>query len=439
MMAINAHNEFYAPPSAYVEVFEPMFAYYPYGASESPPIFETAWKTSSYSELSDALVAAPLPATHTPVSPFDASSSENGSVEHDCHSSLESPSSYSETHSVELPNSASAEDSNNTHIDRLVKIEHRDLDDNLVFEKTIDCDSHPVLEIAPHLRSNPRHKRPRLRERMRSMMGIFHADPFATGHEGASPALLSPDALCPSIMTFALCDGGDMVQVEDPDALASVVLGSLLSFDDSDGEYGDHPSGGKHCPEEPTSLGCESPELPYTGTHQRQEANAVSPFSVRHSREKLRSRVVPLLRKETPLAHQCDQCGKAFKRPSGLTMHMHTHSGLKRASFAYACLRAVTGSDMRRPVAFICPVPACGKPFSVRSNARRHYRTHNDGKPDSPPKMLFDGCLPPDEHERLYVVWRLTGTLSTSDSAAEIGYKHVAGNFSDSDDASELY
>ncbi|CAL1699702.1 unnamed protein product [Somion occarium] len=53
--------------------------------------------------------------------------------------------------------------------------------------------------------------------------------------------------------------------------------------------------------------------------------------------------------------HQCNICAKWFPRPSGLATHMNSHSGA-------------------RP--YKCPVEGCAKSFAVRSNAKRHLRTH---------------------------------------------------------------
>ncbi|KAI0266512.1 hypothetical protein BC834DRAFT_132402 [Gloeopeniophorella convolvens] len=53
--------------------------------------------------------------------------------------------------------------------------------------------------------------------------------------------------------------------------------------------------------------------------------------------------------------HQCQTCQKWFPRPSGLATHMNTHSGAKP---------------------YTCPVPGCCRRFGVRSNAKRHLRTH---------------------------------------------------------------
>ncbi|CCL98227.1 uncharacterized protein FIBRA_00221 [Fibroporia radiculosa] len=53
--------------------------------------------------------------------------------------------------------------------------------------------------------------------------------------------------------------------------------------------------------------------------------------------------------------HQCSVCSKLFPRPSGLATHMNSHSGAKP---------------------YKCPIPTCTKSFAVRSNAKRHLRTH---------------------------------------------------------------
>ncbi|OAX41628.1 hypothetical protein K503DRAFT_685048 [Rhizopogon vinicolor AM-OR11-026] len=53
--------------------------------------------------------------------------------------------------------------------------------------------------------------------------------------------------------------------------------------------------------------------------------------------------------------HECEICHKNFPRPSGLNTHMNSHSGAKP---------------------FKCPVSSCDKRFAVRSNAKRHLKTH---------------------------------------------------------------
>ncbi|KAI1782976.1 hypothetical protein LXA43DRAFT_1048693 [Ganoderma leucocontextum] len=83
--------------------------------------------------------------------------------------------------------------------------------------------------------------------------------------------------------------------------------------------------------------------------------------------------------------HQCTVCFKLFPRPSGLATHMNSHSGAKP---------------------FKCPIPTCTKSFAVRSNAKRHLRTHgifptSDHPSTSPSQFTvgFDTPLVSEVHE----------------------------------------
>ncbi|KAG7095377.1 hypothetical protein E1B28_006134 [Marasmius oreades] len=60
-------------------------------------------------------------------------------------------------------------------------------------------------------------------------------------------------------------------------------------------------------------------------------------------------------KKKKSKMHKCDICDKLFPRPSGLKTHMNTHNNVKP---------------------FACEYPGCNRSFTVRSNARRHLRTH---------------------------------------------------------------
>ncbi|KAF9512441.1 hypothetical protein BS47DRAFT_1297661, partial [Hydnum rufescens UP504] len=53
--------------------------------------------------------------------------------------------------------------------------------------------------------------------------------------------------------------------------------------------------------------------------------------------------------------YECNHCQKRFNRPSGLKIHLNTHTGDKP---------------------YLCPYPSCGRHFSVLSNMRRHSRSH---------------------------------------------------------------
>ncbi|KAG5734044.1 Zinc finger protein [Termitomyces sp. T112] len=61
------------------------------------------------------------------------------------------------------------------------------------------------------------------------------------------------------------------------------------------------------------------------------------------------------VKKKKSKMHQCEVCGKFFPRPSGLKTHMNTHNNLKP---------------------FSCGFEGCSRTFTVRSNAKRHLRTH---------------------------------------------------------------
>ncbi|KIY69513.1 hypothetical protein CYLTODRAFT_349295 [Cylindrobasidium torrendii FP15055 ss-10] len=62
-----------------------------------------------------------------------------------------------------------------------------------------------------------------------------------------------------------------------------------------------------------------------------------------------------------PSRHECNICGKRFSRPSGLKIHVTTHTGEKP---------------------YVCSEDGCGRAFSVQSNMRRHVRIVHQGGGD---------------------------------------------------------
>jgi len=64
------------------------------------------------------------------------------------------------------------------------------------------------------------------------------------------------------------------------------------------------------------------------------------------------------VKKSKSKMHCCEICFKKFPRPSGLRTHMNTHS-----------------ASHVKP--YPCGFPGCTRSFVVRSNARRHLRTHS--------------------------------------------------------------
>lgn len=94
-------------------------------------------------------------------------------------------------------------------------------------------------------------------------------------------------------------------------------------------------------------------------------------------------RTKPACQKKSKM-HQCNVCQKWFPRPSGLATHMNSHSGAKP---------------------YKCPIPNCTKSFAVRSNAKRHLRTHgifpSSEHPTAPSQFTvgFDAPIISEPHD----------------------------------------
>ncbi|KAM5537593.1 hypothetical protein V8D89_008671 [Ganoderma adspersum] len=126
-----------------------------------------------------------------------------------------------------------------------------------------------------------------------------------------------------------------------------------------------------------------SPDTSMDGEREREQLGSTGrstpPEAGHHHHERTR----PTQKKSK--MHQCTVCFKLFPRPSGLATHMNSHSGAKP---------------------FKCPIPTCTKSFAVRSNAKRHLRTHgifptSDHPSTSPSQFTvgFDTPLVSEVHE----------------------------------------
>ncbi|KIK93414.1 hypothetical protein PAXRUDRAFT_12679 [Paxillus rubicundulus Ve08.2h10] len=207
---------------------------------------------------------------------------------------------------------------------------------------------------------------------MSPMMNMFQV------RSPGSPNLLpnhahTTQALRPFVMTFQLSETM-LHPVDDPEGrhiLQSLLDMSLVAGDDSE----------VPCPPSSSSSPSSSPDC-FRGAALQDQSTS------RHSSERaagpggFRIQLVssppltnlPFSSFESPLrsglaiqrpstskqpkkskTHYCEECGRGFPRPSGLSTHMNTHSGAKP---------------------YKCTVPSCDKRFAVRSNARRHLRTH---------------------------------------------------------------
>lgn len=176
-----------------------------------------------------------------------------------------------------------------------------------------------------------------------------------------------------STLTFQL-GPSSMDQVDDPEKLFSSSLSDSMMDEDFAENEREESVGEPKMPGSPLQIyrdgtPSESESLTSTQTDGKRRSNRKAIHAESTKRSKM---------------HQCQVCQKWFPRPSGLATHMNSHSGL-------------------RP--FDCPLPTCNKSFAVRSNAKRHLRTHGIiPSPESPHKSIqytvgFDTPLVTDVHE----------------------------------------
>jgi len=86
---------------------------------------------------------------------------------------------------------------------------------------------------------------------------------------------------------------------------------------------------------------------------------------------------------EEPCVQECTTCGKAFQRPSDLTVHAQVHTG-ERPFRCYACGSAFAQSGALTKHLRLqfgdkpCFCDTCGKAFATSSGLAEHVRTHKN-------------------------------------------------------------
>ncbi|KAF4618809.1 hypothetical protein D9613_010122 [Agrocybe pediades] len=120
--------------------------------------------------------------------------------------------------------------------------------------------------------------------------------------------------------------------------------------------------------------------------------------------------------------HQCPICQKQFPRPSGLKLHMTTHNNEKRTSafflrFLEVEYKTHLTASSKMNTAFVCTFPGCTRRFNVRSNAKRHLRTHGVSAADI---AQYDPAPPPSPKEVPYIVDFTEPTVATPPDAASL-------------------
>ncbi|TFK21829.1 hypothetical protein FA15DRAFT_597228 [Coprinopsis marcescibilis] len=144
-------------------------------------------------------------------------------------------------------------------------------------------------------------------------------------------------------------------------------------------------------------------------------------------------------KKKKSKMHPCEICDKKFPRPSGLKTHMNTHNNA-------------------RP--YPCGYPGCTRTFGVRSNAKRHLRTHgvlqspNEGNNEPPYVVGFsapvlsnsydsgqpggypglDGEVPRHQMVKTFKLRWMPPSLNSRKNAALLKPVSEDGQFSDDDE-----
>ena len=132
-----------------------------------------------------------------------------------------------------------------------------------------------------------------------------------------------------------------------------------------------------------------------------------------------------------------------FPRPSRLATQMNSHSGAKRESLPSDNKFFPPAQKIKKLylIAFKCPIPTCTKSFAVRSNAKRHLRTHgifptSDHGSTSPSQFTvgFDTPLVSEVHEAGKLPSKLRWVPPSLSTRTNVDYLRGDGAASDSED-----
>ncbi|KAA1472441.1 hypothetical protein DENSPDRAFT_838714 [Dentipellis sp. KUC8613] len=214
---------------------------------------------------------------------------------------------------------------------------------------------------------------------VRRTMGMFHANPFASTASEA-PRLPARNAhsraSTPSLLAFRL-HSSDLKPLDDSEDPFPLRVEDLSVRDDekvyeglshsfflgknepprrSSAPGSMHASPWQVPPSPSVSPAISATSSPSVLSEQSESSSDASPaFTTQPITSPPRHPSTATKVKRKSKMHCCEICGKAFPRPSGLATHMNSHSGAKP---------------------FKCPLKDCPKTFTVRSNAKRHLRTH---------------------------------------------------------------
>lgn len=184
----------------------------------------------------------------------------------------------------------------------------------------------------------------------------------------------SPQPPQPVVMTFRLSDNS-LQRVDDPENDQIIrSFAELHVYDDDDESDSDSSTTAQSS----SPISFESAPDPLQRCSPDEQVVDHDPPTTQARSSRSRAANAGRSSKTKPVKkskmHNCPECGKQFPRPSGLATHLNSHSGEKRMD--QYCFLFVSPRLTCRPTAFKCIYDGCAKTFAVRSNARRHLKTH---------------------------------------------------------------